>query len=119
MGPDNLHPKFLKECASVLAEPLTIMFNKSLKTGNLPEDWKSSIVTPIFKKGDKRIPGNYCPVSLTSQISKILEKCLREKILNHLKQENIISGNQHGFTRGRSCLTNLLESLDTWTDELD
>ncbi len=65
-GPDGIKPSLLQQFSSSLITPLTIIFNKSLETGEVPEGWKKEYVTPIFKKGTKGCPGNYRPVSLTS-----------------------------------------------------
>ena len=70
-------------------------------------------------KGPKNDPGNYRPVSLTSVPCKIMEGILRDHLLDHVDTNHIISVKQHGFVRGRSCLTNLLETLEEWTSALD
>ena len=77
-GPDKLHSRILKELYSVLDKPLTILFQNTLKKGKLPDEWKHAIVTAIFKKGDKRKPNNYRPVSLTCIICKIIESIIRD-----------------------------------------
>lgn len=117
-GPDQLHPKMLKHCTS-LAKPLSIIFRKSLDCGLLPNDWKCSNVSPIFKKGSKSQSCNYRPVSLTSIICKLLETLINQKICIHLTSNELLSEHQHGFMSGRSCLSNLLETLECWTDALD
>ncbi|KAF2353137.1 Reverse transcriptase domain [Trinorchestia longiramus] len=106
-GPDSLGPRILKETAKVISEPLTNIFNRSLETGIVPDDWKRANVTPIFKKGNKQIPNNYSPISLTSVISKTIERLLKVRITNHLNDQNLINDTQHGFREKRSCLTNL------------
>ena len=75
-------------------------------------------VTPIFKKGDKSDPANYRPVSLTSILCKVLERIICEDIIAHLKTNNLIARQQHGFITGKSTVTNLLEALDIWTEAL-
>ena len=105
--------------ANQVADPLAVIFNESLATGNLPEDWKTAVVTPIFKHGGKEDPGNYRPVSLTSVPCKVLERILRRKICAHLTDHNLINSRQHGFLPGRSCLSNLLGFLDEVADRLD
>lgn len=97
MGPDVIHPRILKELAETLATPLYIMFTKSLEEGKLPSDWKVGHITPIFKKGSKKEPGNYRPVSLTSATGKILEGIVRDEIVNHLKENNLFTEHQHGL----------------------
>ena len=66
MGPDGMHPRVLRELAVVIAEPLSIVFERSWRTGEVTEDWRKASDTPMFKKGKKEDPGNYRPVSLTS-----------------------------------------------------
>ena len=57
MGSDGMHPRVLRELADVIAEPLSIIFERSWRTGEVPEDWRRASVTPIFKKGKKEDPG--------------------------------------------------------------
>ena len=96
-----------------------MIFKESLRVGETPEDWKKANITPIFKKGSRNDPANYRPVSLTSQVCKVLESIVKEQIFDHLKNKNLLSEKQHGFREGRSCLSNLLTTLEDWTDILD
>ncbi|KAK4816161.1 hypothetical protein QYF61_011543 [Mycteria americana] len=73
MGPDEIHPRVLKELAEELTKPLSIIYQQSWLTGEVPADWRLANVTPIFKKGRKEDPGNYRPVSLTSVLGKLME----------------------------------------------
>ena len=118
-GPDNLHPHLLQKTARTISVPLKLIFEKSLSSGECPNDWRTANVTPIHKKGDRTEPNNYRPVSLTSQVCKVLETVVREKIVKHMKENRLFSNSQHGFREGRSCLTNLLGTLEHWTKIVD
>lgn len=118
-GPDNMHPRVLKELANVLAELLAIVFRASLTEGIVPYQWKQANVTPLFKKGSKSNPGNYRPVSLTSIPCKLMEKIIRTSVFSHLAANSLLSDCQHGFVANRSCVTNLISVIDDWTDSLD
>ena len=115
-GPDGINPRILKECSSSVVKPLHIIFKKSLETGTVPKDFKEAYISPIFKKGSRNDPGNYRPVSVTSIPCKILESIIRDSMVNHLDIHKLIAKEQHGFVKGRSCLTNLLETLDDITN---
>jgi hypothetical protein len=118
-GPDGIKPRLLKDFEMELSMPLEILFNKSLGTGEIPEDWRKANVTPIFKKGPKGDPGNYRPVSLTSVPCKILESLIKDKLMAHLIDNNLIKDTQHGFMPGKSCATNLTLFMDTVTKAVD
>jgi hypothetical protein len=118
-GPDGMNPAFLKGMAEYMAVPMAMIFRQSLKEHKLPRDWKTANISPIFKKGGRSEPGNYRPVSLTSIPCKILESIIRDKMLKYAEDNKFMTAEQHGFTSKRSCLTNLLETLEDWTEALD
>ena len=118
-GTDGITSTILKELKNIICKPLAIVFNKSLKEGYVPEDWRLANVTPIFKKGVKCKPENYRPISLTSLVCKTMESILRDKIVDHLQKNNLINPSQHGFMKQKSCLTNLLEFLEVITSLQD
>lgn len=80
-GNDGHHPKVYKELADILALPLATIFQKALEEGCVPLAWRSSVVTPIFKKGAKNQPSNYRPVGLTSIACKVPESLNRDHIM--------------------------------------
>ena len=91
----------------------------STKDHTIPQDWKDGHVSPIFRKGDKGSAKNYRPVSLTAVACKLMEKFARDAIMNHLEDNNLLYKYQDGFVKGRSCVSQLLVCIDTWTRMLD
>ena len=76
-------------------------------------------VTPIYKKGCKEDLGNYRPISLTSVPAKVMEQIVLRKITWHVRDNRGIRPSQHEFTKGRSCLTNLISFYDLVTRLVD
>ena len=108
--PDEIPARIQKETTTTTAPSLCKLFNRSLGVGYIPSEWKLANVVPVHKKDEKGHVENYRPISLLCIISKVLEHC----VLNHTKDrlEDLIAVCQHGFRSGRSCFTNLLETLD-------
>ena len=118
-GPDGINPFIVNELSDELCTPLAMIFQKSLEEGYVPDDWKCANVTPIFKKGSKFEAGNYRPVSLTSIVCRAMESVIKDSIVEHLMDNDLIYGSQHGFIPKRSCLTNLLEYFELISDSID
>lgn len=118
-GPDGITPSILQRLEESVVVPLEIIFNMAIESGDSPQDWKIANVTPIFKKGTKGDPGNYRPVSLTSVPCKIFESIVKDRVMSHLLDNNLIRNSQHGFMPGRSCATNLVEFMDFVTRSVD
>ena len=104
---------------TVFDSPLCLLFNQSLQTGCVPQDWRDSNITPLHKKGSRADKCNYRPVSLTSQVVKVMERLLQDSILNIVKMNKTICCHQHGFQAGCSCITQLLSCLFDWTENFD
>ena len=118
-GADGLHPRFIKETSETLALPVLILFNKSLSEGSLPDIFKRANVTPIHKSGDKSLPKNYRPISVTPILCRLLETIVREFITQHIKTNNIIITQQYGFREKRGCVIQLLKVLDQIVTSLE
>ena len=113
-GTDGLGLSFIKKLMGVIELP------ESLRSGLVPVQWKEANVTAIFKKKGLRCePGNYRPVSLTSQIGKIFERIIRDHLIKFLEDNDLLKDSQHGFRSKKSCLTNLLEFLDLVSNYVD
>jgi len=120
MGSDGMHPRVLRQPVDIVAEPLFIIFERSWRTGQVPEDWRNANVTPVFKKGKKENAENYRPVSLTSILGKTMEPLILEIIIKQVEEKKVIRSSQRGFTKGESCFTNLIPFYDGvtgWVDE--
>ena len=65
-GPDGLSARFefLKEIATEIAEPLTTLYNESLQTDIIPQEWKHSHITPVHKGGSFDDPSNFRPIAV-------------------------------------------------------
>ena len=90
---------------------LRTLFQSSLDSQVIPDDWRSANITPLFKQGDKQQPSNCRPISLTSIVSKLLEQIINSNIMQHLEINNILSDHQYGFRHSRSCETLLIALL--------
>ena len=107
-GVDRIHPKLLLEIVEQTSIPLATVFNLSIEEGVVPLKWKEANIIPIFKKGLRNKSENYRPVSLTSVICKLLERLIKDHLVDFLVKNKLIDPSQHGFLKARSCLTNML-----------
>ncbi len=111
-GPDEISPFLLIKLVDYIASPLALLMNTTTEYGILPNDWKKAFVSPIYKKGTRNIAENYRPISLTSVVCKLMEKIVKDTVLTHLIENNLLSKKQFGFVSGRSTVTQLLSYLD-------
>ena len=101
--PDCIPVVVLKNCEPELSYVLAELFNKCLKKSSFPDCWKVSSVVPVFKNvGERSTAKNYCPVSLLSVVSKVFEKVVNNRIVDHLEKCGLFSDFQYGFRPSRS-----------------
>jgi len=91
---------------------VSLIFQKSLDSGQLPSDWTKANVSPQFKKGNTSDPANYRPISLTCVLCKLLEHIIASSLSTHFSKHSILYELQHGFRERRSCETQLIELVD-------
>ena len=109
---DKLKPIILQTLHKELTPILQMIYQRSLDTGKLPSIWKEANVSLLFKKGDKTDPSNYCPISLTCVLCKVLEHVVASGISKHFTDQHILFELQHGFREKRSCETQLIMLFD-------
>lgn len=118
-GIDDITAEMLKLAAEIIAGPISHIVNLCFQTGSFPDALKTARVVPVFKKGDNEYVNNYRPISVLSNISKIMEKAIAKRILNFADKHNLISDSQHGFRNGRSTETACFDFVQFVYDSLD
>ena len=118
-GPDMIPARLLKECSEELARILAIIYNKSIQTGKVLDDWKKANVSAVFKKGQHYDPANYRPVSLICLCCKILEHITVSSVMKHVDTQSILTDCQHGFRARRSCESQLVTLTHDLASSLD
>ena len=110
-GPDDIHGKILKNCATSLSQPLSLLFSLSYNSGSIPKEWKIANVVPVHKKGSKDDVQSYRPISLTSLVMKTFERIIKDELLTRIMP--LLDHRQHGFLNEKSCTTNMASFSDS------
>ena len=118
-GHDRMHTQVLRELANVIVRLLLIIFKRPRQLGESSEKQKKANVNPIFKKDKQEDPENYRPFSLTLIPGKMMEQIILETNSKHIKDKKVIGSSQCGFTKGKSCLTNLIAFYVEMTSLMD
>ena len=103
--------------APYISSSLSNLFNKSLKLGRIPTAWKISNIVPIPKSGPLKEVTNYCPISLLGIVLKVLERCIYNRLIDHVSTH--LHHFQFGFLRGKSTSSRLLHVLHEIGELLD
>jgi ribonuclease HI len=102
-GPDKITNEMLKHMGPKAKRVLLEIFNKSWKSGHVPQAWREAHMVPIHKKGkDKSNTGSYRPISLTSCVGKVLERMINSRLMWHLEKNKLLSKYQAGFRQDHS-----------------
>ena len=118
-GLDLLSPRFIKDCAKLIASPLTHILNLSLSTGEIPVNHKFAKVMPIYKKNNKMEAGNYRPISILNMISKLFERIAYQQLNTYLQTHQLLYEHQSGFRSSYSTETCLISLTDFLKQEQD
>lgn len=119
-GNDGIGNSLVKKCTDSIVTPLVHIFNLSLAVGIFPQCWKTAVVTPIYKSGNKSSPTNYRPISLLTTFSKLLEKLVNNRMMNFFETKTLLGPFQFGFRPGRStddAVSALVASVSTCLDK--
>ena len=119
IGLDRISARLLKDSASLIADSLTLLFNRSLDSGNFPSLWTCSEVSALFKSGDRCDPNNYRPISVLRTISKILDRGVRMQVYKYLMDNDILTPKQFAFRPMMSTSVALAHFSDTVLDNMD
>ena len=115
LGPDELHPRVLKEFATELGPISAHLFQQSIDSGDIPKEWTLANISPLFKKGDRPLACNYRPVCLSCVPCKLLEHIVCSNIMAHLDEHKPLSDKQHALRKWYSCETQLPTVINDWT----
>ena len=118
-GNDGITIQMLRSTFAVIGPHLQNVINCSLRTGQVPPQWKEASVIPLYKKGDRSDPGNFRPISILSVVSKLCEKVVCLQLSSYLEKNHILCENQHGFRSGHSTETAMLETVNFISDSMD
>ena len=118
-GIDSISSRIFKNGITFLLKPITYLINLSLSDTIFPSVLKTAKVVPVHKKGDTKEPGNYRPVSVLPTLAKVLERVVYDKIICFIERYKILSNFQHGFLKGRSTQSGVLQFLRCLYEHLD
>jgi len=119
VGPDGVSNKLLKMTANSITPSLTKLFNAVLRSSKYPRIWKQANVTPLFKKGNRQDKGNYRPVSLISNVGKVLERLIFDKLYAYCEERNILTWRNSGYRKGDSTSNQLINIVNNTYKNLD
>ena len=118
-GIDKILCKMIRVAAPAIADFLTYIFDQAITLAFFPDEWKIARVIFLFKSGHRNMPGNYRPISILLDISKIMERILYNQLYNYLTEYGLLSSAQVGFRKSHSTATALLDCTNDWYMNID
>ena len=118
-GPDGISSITLKKISEHIVKPIRHLINLSFKMGEFPKEFKRAVVKPIFKNGDRTEISNYRPISLVNNLNKVIETCIKSRLVKYLESNNILSQKQFGFRKNRGTQDTLTDLTKTVYDNLN
>ena len=118
-GKDQIPNRVLKVCHAELASPLCRLFKLSLENATFPSQWKNAYVVPLHKRDSKSDPSMYRPISLLSNISKVMEAVIAKSMQKFFLRHNLISNRQFAFRPKHSTSDVLTILSQHWSSALD
>jgi len=115
LGPDGLSAFFLHEIAYSIVQPLSTIFEFSIRHHQIPMIWRHANVCPIYKKGDTAVASNYRPVSITCVCCRVLESIIQGELMSFFLSANVITDKQFGFLAKKSTVLSLITSVNSWS----
>ena len=116
---DKISSKVLKIAAPVISDSLTYIFNQAVTLCTFSNGWKIARVIPLFKNGQRNLPGNYRPISILPALSKVMERILYTQLYEYLSVNNLLSEHQFGFRKYHSTASALLDCTNDWYINMD
>ena len=116
---DKISCKIIKLAAPVISDSLTLICNQAITLSSFPDEWKIARVVPLYKNGQRNIPGNYRPISVLPAISEIMERILHDQLYNYLTKFDLFSDTQFGFRKFHSTASASLDCTNDWYINLD
>jgi len=118
-GVDGVSARLAKSCMEEIVMPLTSIINKSFEQGIFPNNLKVAKIYPKYKSGPKTEANSYRPISLIPTFSKIIEKLALIRLLKHLEDNQLLTTQQHGFIKGRSTITAIIQLIEHVIDKIE
>ena len=113
-GADEIGSKLLRMVAPGICQSLTSLFNSSLRSGQVPEEWKAAYITPVPKKGNNDDVSNFRPVSVLPVVGKVFERLVHNQLYSYLQEHKMLDSAQFGFRPGHSTQDTLVSMVEEW-----